>query len=449
MTSPAVELQIKEIIARLTRVGVEKIDAARAASSYGIDSLAQLEFRELLERRFRVYLDDRTFNGFGSISELAAHIGARQTGPPPSPAGSDSETSGRRDAPGPAHPGKWRLTPSGVLYDDVEIGMSLTCLNNLAESPLLKYLGDLRWRHLSALAGVPSKQFADEEGRRLYPSFFYVEMVFPPHSPMAAYGENDRLKVSSTLKRYGGSMLDGHCCLLPADHAEPDAPPFDSVAASVAAGVPAVRLSNIFVEQHNGSEWLRTARPANPGFKTIPELALAPESYLTMKQAEKGDPLARPADSYVPMTDGLARVEYRLVVDRDFSSTGLVYFANYPVFLDICEREALASARLRLTEEMLDRRTLVRRRSAYLNNASPRDTLVVEVEPWVENPYATNHPAPEAAPVRLFVNYRMYRKSDGRLMMVSTAEKLVYGVPFAESALPADLLPARTGTGGA
>lgn len=443
MTSSAVELQIKEIIARLARVGVERIDAAKTAASYGIDSMGQLEFRELLERRFQVYLDDRTFTGFGSIGELAAHIGARQQGPSSSPAGNNSEASNGQAARGRGQSGRSRLTPSGVLYDEVEIGMSLTCLNNLAESPLLKHLGDLRWRHLSALTGVPSKQFADEHGHRLYPSFFYVEIGFPPQSPLAAYGENDRLKIGSTLKRYGGSMLDGHCYLLPPDYAEQDKAPFDSITSAVAAGVPAIRLSNIFVEQYNGSEWLRTARPANPAFKTIPELALAPESYLTMKQAEKGDPLARPADTYVPMTDGPVRVEYRLVVDRDFSSTGLVYFANYPVFLDICEREALAAARLPLTEEMLNRRTLVRRRSAYLNNASSRDTLVVEVEPWMENPFAANHPAPEVAPIRLFVNYRMYRKSDARLMMVSTAEKLIYGVPLAEAPFFSELPPVQ------
>jgi probable biosynthetic protein (TIGR04098 family) len=439
MTSSAVELQIKEIVARLARVGVEKIDAARTASSYGIDSMGQLEFRELLERRFRVYLDDRTFTGFGSIGELAAHVGARQPTPPPSAAVDNAETVERQAAQVSAHSGGRRLTASGVLYDEIEIGMSLTCLNHLAESPLLKYLGDLRWRHLSALTGVPSKLFADDEGRRLYPSFFYVEVAFPPHSPMAAYGENDRLKIGSTLRRYGGSMLDGHCYLLPSDYTERDAPPFDSTASAVEAGVPAARLSNIFVEQYNGSEWLRTARPANPGFKTIPELSPAPESYLAMKRAEKGDPLASPGGAYVPMTDGPVRVEYRLVVDRDFSSTGLVYFANYPVFLDICEREVLGAARLPLTEGMLDRRTLVGRRSAYLNNASARDTLVVEVEPWLEDPFAANHPAPEVAPVRLFVNYRMYRKSDARLMMVSTAEKLLSGVPLSETSFFSEL----------
>jgi probable biosynthetic protein (TIGR04098 family) len=420
-----VELQVKEIVARLTRTTADKIDTTRKATDYGLDSMGQLEFRELLERKFQTYLDDRTFTNFNSIAELVAHVIERQqrataaeissTTLDPNPNGGANEA--RRS----------RLGASGVLYEDLEVGMSLTCLNNLAESPLLKYLGDLRWRHLSALSGVPSKLFADERGQRLYPSFFYVELGFPSNNPLAAYGENDQIKIASTLKRFGGAMLDGLSYLLPAGYSETKALPFAGVAEAVAAGVPAVRLSNIFVEQHNGSEWLRTACPANPGFRTIAELAVAPESYLVMKQAEKGDYLSEPRESYQPLTAGPIIIEYPLVIDRDFSSTGLVYFANYPMFLDIAEREVLGAADLPLPREMVDRRTIVRRQSAYLNNAAPNETLVIEVEPWVENPFATNHPAPEAAPIRLFINYRMRRKSDARFMMVSTAEKMIFG----------------------
>jgi probable biosynthetic protein (TIGR04098 family) len=435
MADTVVELEVKEIIARLSRIGIEQIDTSRKATSYGIDSLGQLEFRELLERRFQTYLDDRTFTNFNSIDELIAYLVARQqrrssngvTEKTPAPNGSTDLVR------------KSRLSPSGVLFEDVEIGMSLTCLNNLAESPLLKYLGDLRWRHLSALSGVPSKLFADDNGRRLYPSFFYVEMSFPQDNPMATFGENDTLKIASTLKRFGGSMLDGLSFLLPASYPEAQELPFGSVDEALAAGVPAVRLSNIFVEQHNGSEWLRTARPSNPGFKTIPELAVAPEPYVLIKQIEKDNCLPRPGNSYVAMTDGPVRVEYPLVIDRDFSSTGLVYFANYPIFMDICEREVLRAAKLQLTQAMIDRRTIIRRQSFYLNNASPNETLIIEVEPWLENPVLAQHSAPEAAPIRLFINYRMYRKSDSRLMMVSTAEKLIFGVPFQELSFSAEL----------
>jgi probable biosynthetic protein (TIGR04098 family) len=326
-----------------------------------------------------------------------------------------------------------------MLHDEIEIGMPMTGLNNLAESPLLKHLGDRLWTHLSALSGVPSRLLVDEEGQRLYPTFFYVEVAFPRHRPMAAYGENDRLMIASTLARFGGGMLDGVFYLLPPSHPEIGAPPFDGLDAAVAAGVPAVRLCTVFVKQFSGAEWLKRSRPVNPGFAQVPESPLPPDTYATVKQAAADGRFAVPPPSYVPMTDGPVRVEYRLVADRDLNGAKLVYFANYPLFLDICEREVLAAARLPLSEDLLDRRTLVRRRSAYLNNASARDTLIVEVEPWVENPVAAGSPAPEMAPIRLFVNYRMSRRSDGRLMMVSTAEKLISGCALEEVPWFADL----------
>ena len=69
----------------------------------------------------------------------------------------------------------------------------------------------------------------------------------------------------------------------------------------------------------------------------------------------------------------------------------------------------------------------LRRKSAYLNNASWKDTLRIETRVWMQNPFALQTEAPELAPIRLFSNQKMYRKSDGRLMMVSTAEKLIFG----------------------
>ena len=118
-------------------------------------------------------------------------------------------------------------------------------------------------------------------------------------------------------------------------------------------------------------------------------------------------------------------VEYRLVPERDLNGAGLVYLANYPLFLDICERQALRLGRFEFPDAMLDRRALVRRRSAYLNNASSKDTMTVEVEAWLQRAEASARSTRGAGSIRLFVNYRMRRMSDGRLMMVSSAEKLV------------------------
>jgi probable biosynthetic protein (TIGR04098 family) len=419
--------QVKAIIAEMAELPGTDVDVAKWVTEYGIDSLDLLVLRETLERVLGVHFTDAAWVSFRSIGDLIEHVGRRADRKP--------VAGGSMPAHGALPSGSgWHLGAAGMLYDDVEIGMPLTGLNNLAESPLLKHLGDRLWTHLSALSGVPSRLLVDEEGQRLYPTFFYVEVAFPPHRPMAAFGENDRLTVASTLRRFGGGMLDGVSYLLPADQRQNGVPPFDGVEAAVAAGVPAVRLCTIFVKQFSGAEWLKRSRPINPGFAQVPESALPPETYATVKQAAADGRFAAPPAGFVPMTDGPVRVEYRLVADRDLNGAKLVYFANYPLFLDICEREVLAGARLPLATEHLDRRTIVRRRSAYLNNASARDTLIVEVEPWVENPVAAGSVAPEMAPIRLFLNYRMSRLSDGRLMMVSTAEKLIFGCALEEVA---------------
>jgi probable biosynthetic protein (TIGR04098 family) len=427
MDRAIVELQVKGIVAEMAKADEAGIDSAKWVTHYKIDSLQLLILRETLESVLQVHLSDNVWLSFRSISELVDYVSHRKSAinqaARPQPVAGQSPGPEQTQATNPA---ERRYTSSGLLYADVEVGMPLTGRNNLAEGPLLQRLGDLRWGHISQLCGVPSRQIIDAEGHRLYPTFFYVEMAFPRSRPMAAFGENDRLKVASDLQRFGGSMLDGTFYLLPEDYQESQSLAFDSVDAAVAAGIPAVRFSNIFVMQFSGAEWLKKSRPSNPGFERIREMSEAPNAYALVKQAEKDGYFATPPPGYVPMTDGVSKQTYQLVPDRDLNGAGLVYFANYPVFLDVCERQVLASADLALGDDLIDRRTLVRRQSAYLNNASARDELSVEIEAFVENPFAAASPAPEMAPIRLFLNYKMYRKSDGRLMMVSTAEKVIF-----------------------
>ncbi|MBZ5536475.1 MAG: hypothetical protein LAO31_11005 [Acidobacteriia bacterium] len=428
-----IDLQVKDLVARMTGISdAHSIDTSKSVIEL-MDSLKILEFREILERIFRVFISDDEWLGFRSIDQLMGFINSKQAPlrTSPSSAARQHETMQTRMSSSGSR--GWSLTPSGILYDEMEIGMPFTGLNNLCEGPLLQRVGDLRWNQLSALCGVPSKELADSDGQRLYSTFFYVEIAFPEDRPMASYGENDRIKFLCTMKRFGYSMLDGVTYLMmPGDSSETSAPPFGGIEGAVAAGIPAVRLSNIFVMQFAGAEWLKKSRPANPGFERIPESALAPDSYTAVKQAEKDGYFAPPGKTYIPMTRGPVKIEYRLVPDRDLNGAGLVYFANYPVFLDIGERPVLGSAEFPLSEDLINRRTIVRRKSAYLNNASARDVLDIEVEPWIENPFLTGHPSPEMAPIRLFINCRMYRRSDHRLMMVSTAEKIIFSRPMEE-----------------
>jgi probable biosynthetic protein (TIGR04098 family) len=426
-----IERRVREIVSEVAKIHPASLQLDRWVTAYGVDSLQLLVLREALESGLQVHIPDNVWLDLGSVAALIAFV----EGTSSSTAGSGGVQAVQHAAavaPLAHEHGGARLSAEGLFYEDIEIGMPLTGLNNLAEGPLLQRLGDHRWRHLSGLMGVPSKAIVDEEGERLYPTFFYVEVGFPAERPMACYGENDRLKAVSAIARFGTSMLDGVSFLMPPDHPEGASPPFPDVASARAAGVPAVRLSNIFVKQFAGAEWLKKSRPVADGFTRIPLADAAPDSYAIVKQAERDGFLARPDGTWLPMTDGPVTCEHHLVPDRDLNGARLVYFANYPVFLDICERQALASARLALSQELLDRRTLVHRRSAYLNNASFRDSLFVEVEAWVQNPWTALIGTPAEAPARLLLNFRMFRRSDRRLMMVSTAEKILFGVPCGE-----------------
>ena len=48
------------------------------------------------------------------------------------------------------------------MLDTVEVGMPMTGQNNLAENPLLKDLGHLRWTHISSVCGVRSRDITTQ-----------------------------------------------------------------------------------------------------------------------------------------------------------------------------------------------------------------------------------------------------------------------------------------------
>lgn len=382
------ESELRALIAELARVRPEAIDLSVRLDDQGLDSLQIIILRERLESNLAVVFSDDEWMALDTPASVLARV--------------RSQTGGEGS--------------SAAEWDraELEIGMPLTGRNNLAETPLLQYLGDQRWRHVSRIMGVPSREVVDDSGARLYATFYYVEVAFPPARPMASFGENDRLTVLSSVARYGTSMVDGVSYLVPGTGAREV--PFTSVRQAVDAGIPAVRMSNIFVRQFEGAQWLKKGRPSHPNFLRVPALADPPDSYDATKQAERDGTFETPGPGWTPMTSGPVEREYRLVPDRDLNGAGLVYFANYPMFLDICERDVLASAPAPLSHDLIDRRTVVHRRSAYLNNASSRDTLRVEIEPWTRE---------DAAGLHLHVNARMFRQSDGRLMMVSTVRKIV------------------------
>ncbi len=426
MYSKDIERRVRTILGTILSLEPDEIPLdAHIMEQLGADSWQYLEFRTELEKQFGIIISDEDVDRLARLRECTTLIGEYLSrGFQPS--------GGQQAMPPPRtqtgiYPEKM-LREDGTFYWDIEIGVSLMGRNNLGETPLMKLLGEIRWGHIAAFTKVPSRQLVDETGERLYATFYYVEIRFPRETPMASYGENDRITTVSTLRSYGNSIIDGYTFLYPAAWPTDKKIPLLNGRQALEIGIPYIRSSNIFVKMLQGAAWLKKSRPASPGMDSIPKTAEVPETYLLIKKASDEGRFVSPPPYASPITDGKVKVAYQIEPDQDLNGLGLLYFASYPMILDIAERKILPEkALLPLRHELLDLRTIVSRQSAYLSNAHQSDSIEVFLEAWIENPFLSRHPAPEVCPIRLFFSYEMYRVSDGRKMMVSNAEKVIFG----------------------
>ena len=412
--------RLREIVSQLTHRPAAEIELDAWPTHYGLDSLSLLIFREECERVFGLSIPDQDWGVMYKLADILAFVGRDMD----DTSTSQGETISARSS---AISGSIPYF-SDSLIESVEIGMPLTGINHLSEYALLKYLGDLRWRHVSQLSGVPSRDLTDVSGTRLYPAFFYVETCFPLDRPMARYGENDVLQIIDSVKRFGFSMLDGTAYLISPGMHDAITRPLDDLSDAKSLGIPAVRMSNIFVMQFNGAEWLKKGRPRDGLLNRIREVPVAPDSHAIVKQAEAAGHIDLPGVDFLSLHDIPREYDYRIQPDRDVNGAGLLYFANYPLFLDLGEREALLRARNPWPDDLINKRTIISRKIAYLNNASWKDALRIQTQVWVKNPLSGRQRDLSLGPVQIFSNQLMYRVSDGRLMCVCSSHKLLYGV---------------------
>jgi probable biosynthetic protein (TIGR04098 family) len=285
------------------------------------------------------------------------------------------------------------------------LGMPHTQSGGLSESALLAHVGDLRWSDLGAATGTAASSHRDAEGHAVYASFYFVELDGFPEAGLGLYGPGDELEIVSTLERFGRSMLDGWHYLyragtLPAE-LPPELPP-----------APRVRLSNVLVREGRGTDDLRITVPENARIDDVPASSVEPDSYRRIKQARQRGRFDDGPPDATPLWEGPRTVSYPINADRDVNGVGLVYFANYVAFMDFAERSALEAAGSH-TPEALDGRRTRRRRIGFYGNALKHDVLLVDVEAF------------QAPGRRLILHHRIRRQGDGRLIAVSSAEKVL------------------------
>ncbi len=409
-------VKLQELIGDVLKKGRVSLAGDASLASTGLDSLSLLILRENCEKEFGIFISDEDWFATTTFSALVSLTDRLSAGNSPESARNTSPEDDQSDDLCTWNPDD--------MAERLEIGMPLMGIGNLCESALLKHLGDVRWRHITRLTGVPSRDLLDDEQNRLYPAFFYIEVRFPESHPMGSFGENDSLIVMDTVKRFGLSMLDGTVYLIPSERWQAGMEPISSLEDASRRGIPAVRMSNAFVMKFDGAEWLKRSRPKSGILDGVAELAEPPDSSDLSKKVRQGESLGTMPEGAYALHESENVYQYDIQPDRDVNGVGLLYFANYPVFFDLAERSALKQTGWPWSDAAINTRSLVLRKAVYLNNASWRDSLEIRTRSWVNPSSAVDSDA-----ARLTSEQRIYRRSDGRMMCVCWSEKLVTGVP--------------------
>ena len=298
----------------------------------------------------------------------------------------------------------------------------------LGESAMLQHLGHLRWQAFQRLVRIPTHRVADAEGRRLYATFYHVDIDFPRSAPPHAFRENDRVVWVGGLAAWGRNILDGHFALHRARDSCAEAwgaPDEASRARFVAAGIPVVRLSNIFVTQEQGPGRLRIGQPANVDFSRIAAAAAAPDGQERNRQARATGRFFDPPPGAAPSPPLVRTVEHAIDPDRDVNAAGLVYFANFPAFFHVAERRALSAGTWETgLGGLVARRGTLRRCIGLFGNVRADDRLLLRAEcALLPEPIEADTPArPHGL---MWFNVHVARRSDEGLVAITTAERAV------------------------
>lgn len=282
-----------------------------------------------------------------------------------------------------------------------ELGMCHLGRNNFSESALFKVIGNERWNQIQEAGGVPTSLIRDENGKRLYATFFFLELNFSRQRPLSAYSENDILDFSSDLSHYGRVYLDGRYRLA-----------FDS------SGW--IRSSNVFIYPEQGPSKLAISSPANMDFTKINELEYEPDSLMLCRQAKSASTFLKPEPNDVEMFAGSREFVYEVDADRDLNGAGLIYFANFISFLDLAERKVLEGLGNPVPASILNNRSTYRRLIGYYGNARATDSLRILLRARMR---LLNGKC-DTRLIDFGFDYKVSRSSDDKEIVISSCRKV-------------------------
>jgi probable biosynthetic protein (TIGR04098 family) len=258
-------------------------DFGRDWDAIGLDSFDLLTLRLAVEEALGGEIEDREWIRATTPARLRALRPARREG---------------------SH-----AVPGLSAEEIVELGMPQMAMGGLSESWLLKHLGDLHWRLVGEALRTRPSEIRDSLGNRLYPTFTRVR--FAASSPLACFGEGERLRFHAVLSRFGAGIF------------------FADIVVEGEAGrtIEAQLMSSFAQRGVEGNRALLRAQPILPEPCAAPALPEMSAFGLAYRQRRRARNAARPI---------LGRCGYELMPHYDINGVGLLYYAAYPMIADLC-----------------------------------------------------------------------------------------------------------------
>jgi probable biosynthetic protein (TIGR04098 family) len=327
-------------------------DLDRPFDQLGIDSFGMLTLRTELEQSFATTIDDQSWTTVVTPADLVRIVSASEA----------------RDGDAiPAAP--------AALQRIYNLNMPQMALGGLSESWLFKEVGDLHWSLITDGLRMPSSRLADALGDRLYATFTRFQL--DSTAPLASYGENETLTIDARASRYGAGLF------------------FSDTTVQGDGRSARLHLMSSFAKygEAGANTSLLKGQPAIPSGCAIPLLPDLPE-FGREYRAKRAEALAAPT----------FECEYEIVPSHDINGVGLLYFAAYPIIMDICMMRYAGRA------FAIDFSTR-RRDIFYFANSDADETLIYRIHRW------------RADEQRLEMEGSLCRKSDGVLMAYAVTSK--------------------------
>ncbi|MCS4301884.1 Pnap_2097 family protein [Chryseobacterium sp. BIGb0232] len=250
---------------------------------------------------------------------------------------------------------------------DYTLGMPHLSLAGLSENWFLKEFGDHHWNLISGSLGISTDKLVDHSGERLYASF--VRIKWESDKDLSAFKENDPIRITSEISRFGNKMFFSEQELTGAYH---------KIRASLMTVFSARATDNTELQK---SAPVKQADEKTITHKELPEFA---KGFLQMKsnlsdtdKSEWWHTFA--GNSFKVTSHCIAQYTYQIDPFSDINGVGLLYFASYPMINDRCERKVFNEILDIEDSDWTQSNVCLSRDIFYFGNANPKDELVYEL----------------------------------------------------------------------